>query len=561
VLANGALSTTIATFGAVQQVVVPGGQVVNVGQTKDVVYSALNAEGNLLAITPGSAFVNLVSSTSTVSGEPSASVQGETITGINPVTAVITVRVDDAVSPATNIRVSSALNLTVTPNPADISILETQQFTANIQNDGPDGANGVTWSVKEGASAGSIDANGLFTATRNEGTFTVVARSNYDTNIVVETPVKVESKVAVTVNPNPVPNVISFKGGTQQFSATVSNIPPGQDGGVTWSIKEGSTGGTISLNGLYTTSANEGTFTIVATSRFDTRKTREVPVTVQSLVTLAVTPTNPAPVSFRGGTIRFNATVSGVPPTGDAGVTWSIEEGAAGGTITSDGTYTAGNNEGEFTVVATSNFDPRRVVKVKVTVASLVNIAVTPTNPAAISIRLGTQQFAANVTGVPSGGSTAVTWSVRDKDGNVVPNAIDANGLFRAPNTNVPNDYVVRATSVFDTRKFAEVTIPVRSFVAVDVTPNNPTPISINASRQFAVTVTGVPTGGDTSVTWSVRNAAGEIVPNVINSTGLFTAPSTPGNYRIIATSTFDDTKSGEEVITVQSGNQPVIIR
>lgn len=380
VLVDGTLSTTIATFGTIQKVVIPAGQFVNVGQTKDVIYEPRDASDNLIAVTPGSAFVTLVSQQSTVADQPAATVQAEQITGVNPIRATVTVKVDDAVSAPTDIAVrASALRLTVTPNPVEVSILLSQQFTANITNDGPAGSNGVTWAVKEGVTAGSITAGGLFTATRNEGVFTVVATSVYDPTVVVEVPVTVLSTVAVTVTPNPVPPV-SFKGGTVQFTATVSKVPEGQDDTVVWTVKEGAAGGTITADGLYTSPATEGDFTVVATSRFDDRK-------------------------------------------------------------------------------------------------------------------------------------------------------------------------------------FKEVTVPVRSLVTVDVTPNNPGPISINASLDFNVIVGGVPPVGSSDVTWSVRDAANNLVPNAIDADGLFTAPSTPGVYRIIATSVFDTNKSGSENITVQSGNQEVIIK
>jgi hypothetical protein len=298
--------------------------------------------------------------------------------------------------------------------------------------------------------------------------FTVVATSNYDPAVVVEVPVKVESKVAVTITPNPAPTV-SFKGVSVQFTASVSHIPDGQDGSVVWSVKEGAAGGTITADGLYTSPVAEGDFTVVATSRFDTRKFAEVKVPVRSPVTaVTVTPNPVPPTSFKGGTVQFAATVVTIPEGKDAGVNWSIKEGAVGGTITADGLYTTGNTEGDFTIVARSRFDDR---------------------------------------------------------------------------------------------VFKEVVVPVRSLVGVDVTPNNPTPISINDSRDFNVVVTGVPPVGTTAVTWSVRDANNNVVAGAINANGLFTAPSTPGVYRIIATSDFDPNRNGFELITVQSGNQPIIIK
>jgi len=62
---------------------------------------------------------------------------------------------------------------------------------------------------------------------------------------------------------------------------------------------------------------------------------------------LAVTPE--APETDAGATVQFTAFLSGAPAT----VTWSVQEGAAGGSITAAGLYTASATAGTFHVVAT----------------------------------------------------------------------------------------------------------------------------------------------------------------------------------------------------------------
>src|SRR5438477_4558133 len=53
-----------------------------------------------------------------------------------------------------------------------------------------------------------------------------------------------------------------------------------------------------------------------------------------------------------GGAQSFSATVTG---SSDSTVTWSIEEGAPGGSIASSGMYVAPMTPGTYHVVATSN--------------------------------------------------------------------------------------------------------------------------------------------------------------------------------------------------------------
>ena len=66
-----------------------------------------------------------------------------------------------------------------------------------------------------------------------------------------------------------------------------------------------------------------------------------------------------------GGTQTFAATVTG---TINTAVTWSVQEGDSGGTITRGGVYTAPNTAGTYHVVATSQADPTKSATATVTV-------------------------------------------------------------------------------------------------------------------------------------------------------------------------------------------------
>jgi hypothetical protein len=81
----------------------------------------------------------------------------------------------------------------------------------------------------------------------------------------------------------------------------------------------------------------------------------------------AVTVTPPTAHALAGGTAQFQATVTGVAVTT---VTWSVEEGAAGGTIASTGQYTAPSAAGAYHVVATSTADPSATGTAQVTVTA-----------------------------------------------------------------------------------------------------------------------------------------------------------------------------------------------
>ena len=81
------------------------------------------------------------------------------------------------------------------------------------------------------------------------------------------------NEVSISIDPT---DTIVFLGYSCTFTATVTGS---DDTVVIWSIQEGSTGGTITSSGVYT-SANPGTYHVVATSHADPTKTATARVQV-----------------------------------------------------------------------------------------------------------------------------------------------------------------------------------------------------------------------------------------------------------------------------------------
>jgi uncharacterized repeat protein (TIGR03803 family) len=149
-------------------------------------------------------------------------------------------------------------------------------------------------------------------------------------------------------------------GGTQQFTATVSG-----SGGVNWSIKEGSSGGTIVSTGLsevppggssstsytanYFAPNTSGIYHVVATSTVDSSQSATATVSVTaSASSISISPSS---VTVPAGAVQTFAAI--VPGGGSA--TWSVQEGAAGGSITFAGIYTAPAATGTYHVLATNS--------------------------------------------------------------------------------------------------------------------------------------------------------------------------------------------------------------
>ena len=139
-----------------------------------------------------------------------------------------------------------------------------------------------------------------------------------------------------------------------QFTASVSNAG---NKDVAWSA----TGGSVTTTGLFTAPDLATTAYVTATSLADPSKTATARVTIVAPVVVT-----PNVITLGPGAIQvFTASVVA---TGDTAMTWSIQEGAAGGTITADGTYTAPATAGTYHIVATSVADPSLVGLAVVTV-------------------------------------------------------------------------------------------------------------------------------------------------------------------------------------------------
>lgn len=163
--------------------------------------------------------------------------------------------------------------VTVTPPSAQLRPSAAQPFVAAVTG----AANlSVQWQVVE-ANGGTIDATGQYTAPSSTGTFHVVATSLADgTKSATATVTVTSAPLVVTVSMSPQTKSVSSDG-TVQFTATIGGT---SDTRVTWSVTEGSTGGTISASGLYQAPSSTGTFHVVAASVADGTKTATATVTV-----------------------------------------------------------------------------------------------------------------------------------------------------------------------------------------------------------------------------------------------------------------------------------------
>jgi hypothetical protein len=224
-------------------------------------------------------------------------------------------------------------------------------------------------------------------------------------------PATAAQAVAIQVNPT---DIQVGPAGNVQFAATVTGTI---DASVTWDVVEAA-GGAVDASGAYTAPSTTGIFHVRATSRADGHRQATATVTVTPVapppsptVAVTVAPTSGAADACK--TLKLSASVTGAA---DGAVTWSVQEGAAGGAVATDGTYTAPAAAGTYHVVATSRADAtRRAIATVVVTERVLSVAI---DPASVDVPAGgTTRFAATVT-TTCGAYTAMQTSA----GAIAPN-------------------------------------------------------------------------------------------------------------------------------------------
>ncbi|HEX4382647.1 MAG TPA: hypothetical protein VH083_06850, partial [Myxococcales bacterium] len=205
---------------------------------------------------------------------------------------------------------------------------------------------------------------------------------------------------------------------TQSFSAAVTGSA---NTAVSWTVQEGAAGGSISAAGAYTAPASAGLFHVIATSQADTSKSASATVTVTAPVPVSVA-VSPKTASLLTGSSRaFTATVTG---SANTVVSWSVQEGAAGGSITAAGLYTAPASAGTFHVLAVSQADSTK--------SDIATVAVSTPSAGGTPPVLDAG-FPVHTTG--SGGSVITIPYSTPGAGRVVLLAIEANAISGLPVT------------------------------------------------------------------------------------------------------------------------------
>jgi hypothetical protein len=236
--------------GAIDHIILtPNTVTVTVGGTQQFSVTAYDIYYNAI---PG---VNFIWTTNVGSVNATGFFTAQTIPGTGTVTATNgTINVSATVT----IIPGPVNHITVTPNPATVTVGDSQLFNATAY----DSYNNVitnatfTWTT----TVGSVNAIGLFTAQTTPATGIVTATSG-TVNGSATVNIILGAIDHITVTPDPVTMTV---GGTQQFSATAydlyNNVIPGVN--FIWTTNVGS----VNTTGYFTAQATPGTGVVTATN-------------------------------------------------------------------------------------------------------------------------------------------------------------------------------------------------------------------------------------------------------------------------------------------------------
>jgi hypothetical protein len=414
------------------------------------------------------------------------------------------------------ITISSAdlTSLSISPSTASLAPGATQQFTASgTWSNGSTLAPVVTWS----ATGGSITSGGVYTAGTASGTYRVIgthAAGRADTSLVTITP---PAPVLVSVTLSPA-SVSLSPAATRQFSVTGTWTGGGTGAP---SVTYTATGGTITAGGLYTAGTTTGTFRVIAKHTGGTVADTSSVTISSTAATLSSITVSPASTSLQtGGTRQFSvAAVWSDGSTAAPGVTWTTN----GGTVSASGLYTAPTTTGTYRVIVKVSAGTKADTA-NVTVSAPATVTALTVTPGSKSLPTGsTQQYTASATYSNGGtGTPSLSWTATG-------GTITSGGLYTASGS-VGNYRVIATASGTNVKDTAQVTL----------TSTTPTVTGLVLNPGSVTLAPGTTSQFSTNLSWSdgaTRTATitYSATGGTISSSGLYSAGTTSGIYRVIA--------------------------
>ncbi|HET6701976.1 MAG TPA: Ig-like domain-containing protein [Gemmatimonadaceae bacterium] len=440
------------------------------------------------------------------------------------------------------------VTVSVTPATAALTVGDTRTLQVAVTPSSTPGT--PTWGSSNDAVA-TVNGSGVVTA-HTAGTARVTASlgsasGGSDITVTAPPPPPPPTVTSLVLAP---PTVTMGTAATQQFTATeqLSNGTSRPASGATWTA----TGGVVTTSGLYTSGTVAGTFRVIATGTSGHADTSSVTVTAVPPPPPTVTSLVLSPASATlatSATQQFTATeqLSNGTSRAASGVTWS----ATGGTVSTSGLYTAGGTGGSYRVIARGTTGHADTASITInappppppTVTALV---LTPAS-ATLSVS-ATQQFTATeqLSNGTSRAASGVAWSATG-------GTVSASGLYTAGTSGGSYRVIARGTTGHaDT---SAITInappPPPTVTALVVAPASAS-LTTGGTQQFTATeqLSNGTSRAASGATWSATGGT-------VSSAGLYTAGTTAGSFRVIATGTTGHADTSSITITAPGTGAP----
>jgi hypothetical protein len=466
---------------------------------------------------------------------------GGTITSGGLYTAGQTAGTFDVVAREQGGVLSDTSSVTITPTLRQVVLLPasaaldvggTQQFRASGRLSNNDS---VAVNVTYAAAGGTITAAGLYTAGQAAGTFDVVATEQG--GVLADT-----SRVTITPTLRQVilvPDTVTLIAATTKQFATYGRMSNGDSSAV--SVTYSATGGTITPEGLYTAGRTTGTFRVIAReSGTGLRDTARITIKAPTLAQVVLTP----PVVTLVEALSQQFAAYGLMNNADS-VAVSVDYSATGGSITSAGLYTAGPNTGTYRVIAKQhNGTLADTTSVTVVAPTLVRVVLLP--PSVSLAKSASQQFTSYGT-MDNGEDVAVS-----VDYSATGGTISSSGLYKAGTTTGTYRVIARehGGTLADT---SSVTISSAKLAQVVLVPSSVTLLK-GATQQFRSY--GLMNTGDSVAVGVSYSATG----GTITSSGLYTAGTTTGTFRVIAKQSGGSLADTSAVFIVSAASSVVFV-
>lgn len=440
-----------------------------------------------------------------------------------------------------NCTVSNSLNVTAVADPATVSVVAAPVATSLVASTSsplygatvtltPTFSGGTATIGSTGVSSQDITASAatgnLYTtpALTSAKTYTLTVSNlagDFATRTVTITPQTV-AVAAIT----PANKIVTVN----EVVAYTSSVTGALDSGLTWTA----TGGTVNAaTGAWTAPATAGTFTITATANADGATRQTTGVTVAAA---AITPTiTPSATIVTSG---HTATAS-VPPQQDMLYKWTITNGTIVGT--DNGTTVTFSTGSPATTTLTCTVTNLAGASAPAATAS-VTVVAPPT--ASLAASTTTPEYGATATLTPT--FTGVSASIDQGIGAVTTGTGYPTAAITAATT-----YRLTARNAADDTATTSVTLTPQTVVVGAISPAS---TDVSAGDVVTFTSTGVTGAVDKTITWTATGAT----PVSNGNSCTWTAPGTPGNYTITATSVAGTTATAS-VRVVAIPTKPVI--